>query len=97
LEKAGINARVVSMPSWELFRRQPPKYNESVLPKAVKARLAVEAAASQGWHEWVGDDGKVIGIDKFGESAPDKDLFKYYGFTVENIVNTVKKMVKRKS
>ncbi len=96
LEKSGISAQVVSMPSWELFRLQSPKYRESVLPKTVKTKLAVEAGASQGWHEWVGDDGKVIAIDSFGASAPDKDLFKYYGITIENIVGTAKKMLKRK-
>jgi transketolase len=93
LEKKNINVRVVSMPSWELFRQQPPKYRESVLPAKVKKRLAVETAASFGWHEWVGDEGKVIGIDHFGASAPDTDLFKHYGFTVENVVNTVNKMI----
>ena len=94
LEKVGINTRVVSMPSWELFRQQPPRYRESVLPAKVKKRLAVETASSFGWHEWVGDEGKVISIDHFGASAPDKALFKHYGFTVENVVNTVKKMMK---
>ncbi|MDB5282415.1 MAG: tkt [Bacteroidota bacterium] len=97
LEKAGISASVVSFPSWELFRLQSPKYRDSVLPKDIKMRLAIEAGASQGWHEWVGDSGKIIAIDKFGSSAPDKDLFKHYGFTVENVVNTAKKMLKRKS
>jgi transketolase len=97
LGKSGINARVVSMPSWELFRNQAPKYRESVLPAKIKKRLAVETASPFGWHEWVGDEGKVIGIDHFGASAPDVDLFKHYGFTVENIVNTAKKMIKRKS
>jgi len=97
LEKAGISARVVSMPGWELFRQQAPKYRESVLPTKVKTRLAVETATSFGWHEWVGDEGKVISLDHFGASAPDVDLFKHYGFTVENIVNRAKKMIKRKS
>jgi transketolase len=97
LEKVGISARVVSMPSWELFRQQAPKYRESVLPSKIKTRLAVETASSFGWHEWVGDEGKVIGIDHFGASAPDVELFKHYGFTVENIVTTAKKMIKKNS
>jgi transketolase len=96
LEKSGISASVVSMPSWELFRAQPPKYKESVLPAAIKVRVAVETAASFGWHEWVGDSGKIIALDRFGESAPDKVLFEHFGFTVENVVNTVKKMIKKK-
>jgi transketolase len=97
LEKSGINARVVSMPSWELFREQAPKYRESVLPAKIKARVSIEAASSMGWREWVGEEGKIIGIDTFGASAPDKDLFEHFGITVDNVVNTVKKLVKRKS
>ncbi|CAL1519722.1 transketolase [Chitinophaga sp. MM2321] len=87
LLEAGIDARVVSMPSWELFREQPKEYRYEVLPPAVKARLAVEAASPQGWDEWVGERGAVIGISIFGVSAPAKELFKRYGFTVENVVN----------
>ena len=94
LAKKKIDARVVSMPSWELFRSQPQKYRDQVLPAAIKPRLAVEAGATQGWSEWIGETGKVIGIDKFGESAPDKDLFKHYGITVDHIVNTALKMIK---
>jgi transketolase len=63
----------------------------------VTARLAVEAAAPQGWHEWVGSDGEIIGMTEFGESAPAKDLFKHFGFTVDNVVDKVKKMVASKS
>ena len=96
LEKKKINARVVSMPSWELFRQQSKQYRDSILPPAIKNRLAIEAAATQGWSEWVGDNGMVIGINKFGESAPDKDLFKHYGITVENVVKTTLKMLKKK-
>jgi len=93
LQKEKINARVVSMPSWELFRIQEQQYRDNVLPSIIKARLAVEAASPQGWGEWVGDAGKVIGINHFGTSAPAKEIFKHYGFTSENIVNTVKKML----
>jgi len=88
---AGIDVRVVSMPSWELFRKQDKAYREEVLPKEVTIRLAVEAAAPEGWHEWVGSEGEIIGMTDFGASAPAKDLLQHFGFTVENIVNKVKK------
>lgn len=89
----GIDARVVSMPSWELFREQPPEYRAEVLPPEVKARLAVEAAVTMGWCEWVGDAGDVIGIDRFGASAPYKENFKQFGFTVENVLRRAKKLL----
>ncbi len=82
----GIDARVVSLPSWELFREQPQDYRDAVLPPAVTARLAVEAGSPMGWREWVGDVGDVLGITTFGASAPAAEVFKHYGFTVENIV-----------
>jgi len=88
-------ARVVSMPSWELFRAQPQSYRDEVLPPTVKARVAVEAGSPQGWCEWVGDGGDVIGITKFGASAPYKELFKHYGLTVENILAHAKKLLGR--
>ncbi len=93
LQKENINARVVSMPSWELFRMQDQSYRNEVLPPGIKARLAVEAAGLQGWCEWVGDMGQVIGISTFGTSAPYKEIYQHYGITVENIVNIAKKMV----
>ena len=86
LAEQGIGARVVSMPSWELFKEQSPEYQESVLPAAVKARLAIEAAVPFGWEQWVGPTGSVIGIDRFGASAPYKVIFEQLGFTVENVV-----------
>jgi len=89
----GIRARVVSMPSWELFREQPQSYRDEVLPPEVKARLAVEAGSPMGWRDWVGDGGDIIAIEKFGASAPYKELFKQYGFTVENVVERAKKLV----
>jgi transketolase len=95
LLKNKINARVVSMPSWELFRQQPDDYRNEVLPSAVKWRIAVEAASPQGWREWVGDEGKVIGISKFGTSAPYNDIYEHYGITVEKIVSAAKEMIKR--
>jgi transketolase len=88
-----INARVVSMASWELFREQPQSYRDEVLPPGVKARLAVESGSTLGWRDWVGDTGDIIGISRFGASAPAKELFKQYGFTVENIVERAKKIV----
>ena len=83
----GIAARVVSMPSWELFEEQPPEYHEAVLPAAIKARLAIEAGVPLGWHKYVGDEGSVLAIEnRFGASAPYKVLAKEYGFTTENVV-----------
>jgi transketolase len=93
LKKEKINASVVSMPSWELFRKQDKRYRDKVLPPEIKARIAVEAASPQGWLEWVGDEGKVIGISEFGSSAPYEDLYKHYKITVKNIVNTAKKIL----
>jgi transketolase len=97
LQDAGINVRVVSMPSWELFRKQPAEYRNNVLPPSVTKRLAVEAAAPQGWHEWVGSEGEIIGMTDFGASAPAKDLFKHYGYTIDNVVDRIKKMLPAKS
>ncbi len=81
--------RVVSMPSTTTFDKQDAAYKESVLPAAVTARVAVEAAVTEGWYKYVGLKGKVIGIDRFGESAPAGQLFKEFGFTVENVVSAV--------
>ncbi|MCX8036804.1 MAG: transketolase [Candidatus Sumerlaeia bacterium] len=93
LEAEGVAVRVVSLPSWELFRAQPQGYRDEVLPPAVRARLAIEAASPMGWHEWVGDGGDVIGIEKFGASAPYQELFKQYGLTVENVIARAKKLL----
>jgi len=81
-----VKARVVSMPCWELFERQPAEYRAEVLPPAVRARVAVEAGATFGWTEFVGEDGEVVGHDDFGASAPIKDLMTHFGFTVDNVV-----------
>ena len=89
----GVDARVVSMPSWELFREQPLGYQNEVIPPMIKARLAVETGSPLGWREWVGDSGDVIGITTFGASAPYKVLFERYGFTVPNIVERAKKLL----
>lgn len=93
LAAEGIDARVVSLPSWELFREQPAEYREQVLPPDVTARLAVEAGASLGWREWVGDRGGIIALDRFGASAPAGELFRRFGFTVENVVAKAKELV----
>jgi transketolase len=81
--------RVVSMPSTTVFDAQDAAYRESVLPASVKARVAVEAAVTDGWYKYAGLDGAVVGIDRFGESAPAPQLFKEFGFTVENVVKAV--------
>ncbi len=91
LAKKKIDTRVVSMPSWELFKEQSKAYKEKVLPSNVKVKVAVEAASPFGWQEWVGDSGLIIGIDKFGASAPYQEIYKHYGITSQNIVNKVVK------
>jgi len=85
--------RVVSMPSTTQFDRQPRDYRDAVLPPEVKTRIAVEAAVSDGWYKYVGMDGRVIGIDTFGESAPAKELFAYFGFTVDKVVEAVNSLL----
>ena len=86
----GIAARVVSMPSWELFAKQDPDYRASVLPPDVRARVSIEAAATFGWERWVGDEGVAIGLDRFGASAPAGTLFEQFGFTVDHVVEAVR-------
>jgi len=90
---SGKKIRVVSMPSTNVFDAQDAAYKESVLPAAVTARVAVEAAVTDGWYKYVGLNGKVVGIDRFGESAPAPELFKYFGFTVENVVKAVEEVL----
>ncbi|HEY2395704.1 MAG TPA: transketolase [Rudaea sp.] len=92
LEKDGIAARVVSMPCANLFDRQPNEYRESVLPASCRKRVAIEASVSDYWRKYVGLDGAVIGIDRFGASAPAEALFKYFGFTVDEVVSAVKRL-----
>jgi transketolase len=81
------------MPCAELFSAQNAAYREAVLPSAVRARLAIEAAPPDYWHKFVGLDGSVIGVNRFGESAPAAQLFKEYGFTVEHVVTAAKNLV----
>jgi transketolase len=93
LKKSGIDVRVVSMPSMELFDKQSAEYKESVLPNAVRKRVAVEALSDFGWYKYVGLDGKVIAMEGFGASGPAATLFEHFGFTVDNVVKTVKEVV----
>jgi transketolase len=90
-----IQARVVSMPSWELFDHQPREYRESVLPPSTGPRLAVEAALPQGWHRYVGDSGDVIGIERFGASAPGNVVMEKLGFTVNHVVERAQALLER--
>ncbi|MFB3895659.1 MAG: transketolase [bacterium] len=90
LQQEKIYARVVSMPSWRLFDMQPQEYRDKVLPPALKKRIAIEAGSPFGWYKYVGDTGTIIGITKFGASAPAEVLMKEYGFSVENIVTQAK-------
>jgi transketolase len=82
------------MPSWELFEKQPVEYRESVLPPAIKARLAIEAASPLGWSRYVGDNGEVIALDHFGASAPYQVIMEKFGFTPANVVAKVRAMLK---
>ncbi len=93
LNASGTPTRVVSMPCWEFFDEQSDAYKESVLPKSLKARLAIEAGVSLGWHKYVGLEGDTLTVDKFGASAPAEDVFRDYGFTVENVIKMAKKLV----
>lgn len=90
LTEDGIAVRVVSMPSWELFEKQDDDYKEKIFPKTIRKRLAVEAASPLGWHKYVTDEGAILAMHSFGESAPEEDLYKEFGFTVENVVATAK-------
>jgi transketolase len=90
-----ILARVVSMPSWELFDAQPQTYRELVLPPTVHARLAVEASVDQGWASYVGDNGDVIGVERFGASAPGEIVMREYGFTVQNVLQHARAILEK--
>lgn len=93
LEEEGISTRVVSMPSWELFEKQDAAYKEKVFPKAYRKRLAVEMASPMGWHKYTTDEGDMLGMTTFGESAPAEDLYKVFGFTVDNVVKKAKALL----
>ena len=94
LKENGIAARVVSMPCQELFEKQDDAYKQRILPKGVRKRLAVEAASPMGWRRYVTDEGDILGMRRFGESAPAADLFKEFGFTVENVVAKAKSLLR---
>lgn len=95
LRTEGISARVVSMPGWDIFEEQPGEYRDSVLPPAVRARVAVEAGASLGWRQWVGEDGGIIAIEHFGASAPGAVVFKEFGFTPEAVAAEARSVLAR--
>jgi transketolase len=90
----GLAVRLVSFPSWELFAAQEAAYRQSVLPPSIKARLAVEAGVSFGWERWVGERGAILGINRYGVSAPEKQVYRYLGLTVEAIVTQAKQLLR---
>lgn len=94
LKGEGIKARVVSMPSWEIFEKQDAAYKESVLPSSVTARVSVEMAATFGWERYTGPKGRKIGMHRFGASAPLKDLLRFFGFTVDRVVEEAREAIK---
>ncbi len=91
----GISTRIVSFPSWELFEAQSEEYRQQVLPGAIRARVAIEAGITLGWERWVGDDGAVIGIDHYGESAPFEELYERFGLTADNVVQNAQEVLTR--
>ena len=95
LAAQGVKARVVSMPSWELFDSQPSDYRDAVLPPAVTARVAVEQASTLGWERWVGSAGEIIGMRTFGASAPLKELQSKFGFTPDAVVAATQRTLAR--
>jgi len=84
---------LVSFPSWELFAEQAPAYQDAVLPPDITARLAVEAGATMGWHRWVGSEGRVLGLDRYGALAPANTVFEKLGFTVESVVTIMRELI----
>jgi transketolase len=96
LKGYGIGARVVSMPSWDLFEQQDASYRESVLPAGVKKRVTVEAGSPMGWRRWAGDEGMIIAIDHYGASAPGEEVMKHFGFTAEHVTSAALRLMGRK-
>jgi transketolase len=96
LMELNVRARVVSVPSWEIFREQSAEYQESVLPQAIRNRITVEAASTMGWERFAGLDGITIGIDRFGASAPAAELMKNFGFTPENVCAAALRLVAKR-
>ena len=93
LQEQGVAVRVVSMPCWELFSEQTPAYRESVLPSGCRLRLALEAGAAMGWHQWVGDRGEVMSVDRFGVSAPGEVVMEKFGFSVERVLEKARALL----
>jgi transketolase len=93
LKAEGVQARVVSMPSWELFEKQDQAYKDSVLPRNVSARVSVEMSMPLGWERYVGPKGQMIGMHSFGASAPWKDLQKHFGFTTDAVIAAARKTI----
>jgi transketolase len=94
LAAEGVNVRLVSFPSWELFASESPEYRESVLPPEVPLRIAVEAGVSQGWERWVGERGAIIALNRYGASAPGKTIFEHFGFTADDIIEKASSLLK---
>ncbi|MCD6424327.1 MAG: transketolase [Anaerolineales bacterium] len=94
LAAEGVNLRLVSIPSWELFKGQDQTYRDLVLPPKIRKRVAVEAGISQGWREWVGDEGRILAIDRYGASAPAGKIFEEFGFTVENLIKITENLLR---
>lgn len=94
LAAEGVNLRLVSFPSWELFKEQDQTYKDLVLPPSIKKRLAVEAGVSQGWREWVGDSGRILAVDRYGASAPAARIFEEFGFTVGNVIKMTEDLLR---
>jgi transketolase len=93
LQQEDINVRVVSMPSTDVFLAQDETYRENVLPSTTTAKVAVEAASADYWYRFVGPQGRIVGMNRFGASAPAKDVFRECGFTVENVIDAVKEVI----
>ncbi len=93
LERDGVSTRVVNMASMELFAAQPQAYRDEVLPPDARKRLAVEAAHPMPWYRWVGDEGDILGIDRFGASAPAEDLIVRFGFTAERVAERARALL----
>lgn len=94
LAAEGVNLRLVSFPSWEIFKEQDRAYRDLVLPPAIQKRLAVEAGISQGWREWVGSGGRILAVDQYGASAPAERIFEEFGFTVENVIKLTENLLR---
>ena len=89
----GVNVRLVSFPSWELFTKQDKAYRLQVLPPEIKNRLSVEAGVAQGWERWVGERGESISVERYGASAPYKTIFEHYGLTVDNVIQRAYQLI----